>query len=107
MLALQCELCGSRYIQKGSSKAHVKSVAGFVCDVCGKALASKTSLEDLCCVHTVVKAEVHIYGVCGKTFAWSTSFSFVDIYRQLSIFMYAVCEELDAAVIPYSSQILP
>jgi hypothetical protein len=25
----------------------------------------------------------------------------------LSIFMYAVCEELDAAVIPYSSQILP
>lgn len=80
----------------------MKFVSGLLCDVCGK-----TSLEDLCCVHTVVKAEAHIYNVCGKTFAWSTSFEFVDRYRQLSIFRYAVCKELDAAVILYGSQILP
>lgn len=43
----------------------MKSVTGFECDVYSKTLASKTSLEDCCCLHAAMKAEVHIlYMVC-------------------------------------------
>jgi KRAB domain-containing zinc finger protein len=59
MPGFKCEVCGSKFRLKESLLRHVKSLTCFQCDVCGKTLTSRTSLEG--------------HDVCGKMFAKSSS----------------------------------